>query len=362
MGDAHFHTLRIGRVEAETEDAVRIGFDVPKDLQRDFQYHQGQYLTLQADVKGKTLRRSYSICSGIDDSEMQIAIKRVEGGVFSNYAYDNIKAGDHIEVMPPQGNFYTKLTPSQSKRYLFVASGSGITPVISNIKSILNNEPRSAVTLLFGNRQTNSIMFREELCFLKNRYMARFHWVNILSREDQGCDLLNGRLNNRKGGQLNEKLIDLSSYDEYFVCGPESMMSEVSRGLRGVGVNESSIHCELFAASAEDAQAVVRKHQERAKQYGEKSSKVTVVMDGRASGFPLSTNGENILDAGINHGLDLPYSCKGGVCSTCKARLVEGKVDMDISHGLEASEVEAGYILTCQAHPISDHVVVDFDS
>jgi ring-1,2-phenylacetyl-CoA epoxidase subunit PaaE len=185
--------------------------------------------------------------------------------------------------------------------------------------------------------------------------------VNILSREDQGADVLNGRLNNRKGGELNRQLIKLGSYDEYFICGPESMISEVSRGLRGVGVPEEQIHYELFASSAEDARAVVEKHHARAREYGGKLSRVTVIMDGRGSEFELSADGENVLDAGLNYGIDLPYSCKGGVCSTCKAKLVEGEVDMDITHGLEAGEREAGFILTCQAHPISDKVVVDFD-
>jgi ring-1,2-phenylacetyl-CoA epoxidase subunit PaaE len=361
MTQSDFHSLRVGNVQPETDQAIRISFDVPEDLRDTFRYKQGQYLTLQSEIDGETVRRSYSICSGINDAAMQVAIKRVEGGLFSNYANDNLKAGDTVDVMPPQGSFYTELDSKQSRNYLFIASGSGITPVVSNIKSILEEEPDSRVTLLFGNQRSNSIMFRESLSFLKNRHMERFLWVNILSREDQGSDILNGRLNNRKGGELNKQLIDLKSYDEYFICGPESMISEVSRGLRGVGVSEDHIHYELFAASAEDARAVVEKHHARAKEYGDQVSEVTIIMDGRGSRLDLSTNGENLLDAGINHGIDLPYSCKGGVCSTCKAKLVEGQVDMDISHGLEEGERENGFILTCQAHPISDKVVVDFD-
>lgn len=361
MPEPAFHALRVKEVKPETDKAIRISFEVPDELRETFSYKQGQYLTLQSEVDGEPVRRSYSICSGINDSAMQVAIKRVEGGLFSNFANDRLKAGDTVQVMPPQGSFYTELDPGQSRNYLFIASGSGITPVISNIKSILETEPDSRVTLLFGNQRSNSIMFRETLSFLKNRYMARLLWVNILSREDQGCDILNGRLDNRKGGELNRQLIDLESYDEYFICGPESMISEVSRGLRGVGVAEEHIHYELFAASAEDARAVVEKHHARAREYGDQVSDVTIIMDGRASNFDLSTNGENLLDAGINNGIDLPYSCKGGVCSTCKARLVKGQVDMDITHGLEDGELENGFILTCQAHPISAKVVVDFD-
>jgi ring-1,2-phenylacetyl-CoA epoxidase subunit PaaE len=361
MADPQFHALTVAAVEPETEMAIKVSFRVPPELAATFKYRQGQYLTLQAQVNGEPLRRSYSICSGINDAAMQVAIKRVEGGVFSNFANDALQPGATLQVMPPQGNFYTELDPKEARSYLFISAGSGITPVVSNVKTILEEEPLSRVTLLFGNQRSNSIMFRDTLSFLKNRYMTRFHWVNILSREDQGADVLNGRLNNRKGAELNRQLIRLGSYDEYFICGPESMISEVSRGLRGVGVKEEHIHYELFAASAEDARAVVAKHHARARAYGGKLSQVTVIMDGRGSQFQLSADGENVLDAGLNQGLDLPYSCKGGVCSTCKAKLLEGKVDMDITHGLEPAEIEQGFILTCQAHPISDTVVVDFD-
>lgn len=361
MNDGQFHALTLSRVEPETEWAVRLSFDVPDHLREAFRHQPGQYLTLRTTVGEESLRRSYSICSGINDPQLQVAVKRVDGGVFSNFVNEALKAGDAIEVAPPQGSFFVPLDPEAERNYLFIASGSGITPVVSNIKSILEAEPKARVTLLYGNQRTNTIMFRETLGFLKNRYLTRFRWVNILSREDQGADILNGRLNNRKGAELNRRLIDLQSYDEYFICGPESMISEVSRGLRGVGVAEENIHYELFAASADDARAVVEKHHARAKAYAGKTSEVTVVMDGRASTFELTADGENVLDAGINQGLDLPYSCKGGVCSTCKARLVEGQVDMDITHALEPGELEAGLILTCQAHPISDRVVVDFD-
>jgi ring-1,2-phenylacetyl-CoA epoxidase subunit PaaE len=361
MSEQQLHSLTIASVQPETDLAVRVGFTVPDELRESFSYKQGQYLTLESEVNGEAVRRSYSICSGINDEQMQVAIKRVDGGLFSNFANDALKAGDTIRVMPPQGAFFTELDASAARNYLFISSGSGITPVVSNIKSILEEEPNSKVTLLFGNQRSNSIMFRETLSFLKNRYLQRFHWINILSREDQGSDVLNGRLNNRKGAELNQQLINLTSFDEYFICGPESMISEVSRGLRGAGVDEEHIHYELFAASAEDARAVVEKHHARAKAFGGKVSDVTVTMDGRSIQMAVTADGENILDAGINQGMDLPYSCKGGVCSTCKAKLIEGEVDMDITHGLEDGEIEQGFILTCQAHPISDKVVVDFD-
>ncbi|MFV0276611.1 MAG: 1,2-phenylacetyl-CoA epoxidase subunit PaaE [Parahaliea sp.] len=361
MSDGQFYALNIARVEPETDQAVCLSFDIPEALGDTFRHQPGQYLTLRSQVDGSEIRRSYSICSGVNDPNLQVAVKRVEGGLFSNFVNDRLRGGDVLEVMPPQGSFFVPLDPQAQRNYLFIASGSGITPVVSNIRSILETEPQSRVTLLYGNQRSNTIMFRETLSFLKNRHLTRFHWVNILSREDQGCDILNGRLNNRKGADLNRQLIDLKVFDEYFICGPESMISEVSRGLRGVGVAEEHIHYELFAASADDARAVVEKHHARVKAYGGKTSAVTVIRDGRASTFDLTADGENVLDAGLNHGIDLPYSCKGGVCSTCKARLLEGEVDMDITHALESAELAAGLILTCQAHPITDKVVVDFD-
>ena len=361
MVQPRFYSLTIVDVQAETVNAIVVSFAVPAKLRDTFRYHQGQYLTLRSKVDGASVQRCYSICSGINDSLMQVAIRRVPGGLFSNFANDWLKPGKSLEVMPPQGTFYTEIDPAQARNYLFIASGCGITPIISNIKSILQGEPCSRVTLLYGNQRTGTIMFRESLSFLKNRYLTRFQWVNILSREDQGSDLLNGRLNNRKGMDLGRRLVNLDSFDDFFICGPESMISEVSRGLRGTGVDEANIHYELFAASAEDARAVVAKHHARARDYAGRSSDVTVILDGRASQFELSADGENVLDAGLNHGVDLPYSCKGGVCSTCKAKLVQGTVDMDITYGLDAGAVEQGFILTCQAHPTSERVIVDFD-
>lgn len=362
MGAPQFHPLTVAAVEPETDQAIRVTFAVPEGLEDTFEYLPGQYLTLECLVDGETVRRSYSICSGIHDAAPQIAIKRVEGGLFSNHANDYFAPGMGVDVLPPQGSFHVPLVTEGSRNYLFIASGSGITPVVSNIKSILETEPQSSVTLLYGNQRTATIMFRETLSFLKNRFMTRFHWVNILSREDQGSDLLNGRLNNRKGAELNSQLISLSDFDHYFICGPESMISEISRGLRGLGVDEANIHYELFASSAEDAKRVVEKHHARAREFAGRLSRVRIIQDGRSLEFELGADGENLLDAGINQGMDLPYSCRGGVCSTCKARLVEGEVDMDITHGLEPEELKDGYILTCQAHPLTDAVVVDFDA
>jgi len=359
--DNTFYMLTVARVEPETDSAVKISFEIPEEARDKFAFQQGQYLTLESEIDSQKIRRSYSICAAVNDDQLQIAIKRVEGGVFSNFACDTLAPGQQVAVMPPQGGFFTPLDPQARRNYLFIAAGSGITPVISNIRTILDAEPESEVTLLLGNQRTSSIMFRESLGFLKNRYMSRFQWINFLSREDQGPKILNGRLDNRKGGELNRQLVKLRTFDEYFICGPESMISEVSRGLRSVGVEQSQIHYELFGSSAEDARATVEKHLARARKYSGKVCQVTLIADGRTNRFELPADGENLLDAGINHGIDLPFSCKDGVCATCKARLLEGQVEMDKSHGLEPQDIAKGIILTCQSHPVSDNVVLDFD-
>ena len=358
---AQFHKLTIADVRRETDNAICVTFDVPEDRKADFAFVQGQYLTLRAKIDQQDIRRSYSICSGLDDGALRIAIKRVEGGVFSTWANDSLKPGDTIDVMAPQGSFHTELGPDNEKNYLCICAGSGITPVLSIIKTILAREPSSLVTLLYGNQRTATMMFRNELAFIKNRYMERFHWINIFSREPQEAAVLSGHINNRKGGELNRRLINIRGFDTFFLCGPEAMISEVSRGLRGEGIDESDIHYELFAASAEDARKRVEKHHARAREFRGMVSNVTVISGGREYRFELTADGENILDAGIDNGADLPFSCKGGVCATCKAKLIQGKVDMDLSNALEADEIDAGYILTCQSHPVSDNVIVDFD-
>ena len=357
-----FHQLTVAEVRPETDDAVCITFDVPSELKETFRFAHGQYLTLKAVIGGEELRRSYSICAGIDDPELRIAVKQVIGGAFSSYAIAALRPGDSLQVLPPAGAFTCALNPENEKSYLCIAAGSGITPVISIVKSILGREPHSDVTLLFGNQRVASIMFREELEQLKNRYMSRLQLVHILSQENRDTEILNGRINNEKGAELTQKLIDLRSTDEFYLCGPESMISEVSRGLRGAGIDDARIHYELFGASADDAAIVVEKHRERARRLGGKVSLVTVKSDGRETSFELSTDGENVLDGAIAAGLDLPFACKGGVCATCKAVVAQGQVEMDLNHALEQHELDAGYVLTCQAHPMSAAVVIDFDA
>ena len=356
-----FHTLRVSAVRPETDHAVCVSFDLPEGLKDEFRFEPGQYLTLEAEIDGGLVRRSYSICSGLDEAELRVGIKKIDGGLFSTWANERLKTGDTIAVMPPRGYFHTPLDADHRKHYLCIAAGSGITPVLSIVKSVLAREPQSQVTLLYGNQRVSTIMFREELEALKNRYLARLQWLNILSRERQDVEILNGRINNRKGAELCKHLLNLKAIDEFFLCGPEAMISEVSRGLRAEGIAESRIHYELFAASADDAAAVVEKHHRRAVEMGGKTSKVTIIRDGRQHSFDLSRDGENILDGGLDAGVELPFACKGGVCATCRAKLIEGEVDMDLNHALVAEEVEAGYVLTCQSHPVTNTVVVDYD-
>lgn len=362
MNDTNFYKLNVAAVVPETDTAVQVIFDIPGELKTKYDFIQGQYLTLKQTINGEDVRRSYSICSAVGDEQLRVGIKKIDDGVFSTYANEQLKAGDILEVMPPQGKFYTELNPTNAKNYMCIAAGSGITPMLSIIKTVLATEPNSKVTLIYGNQRVKTMMFRDELSDIKNANMERFQWINILSREEHEAEVLHGRINNKKGAELqSRKLITINEFNEFFLCGPEAMISEVSRGLRSEGIDESQIHYELFGASAEAAQAAVQKHHERAEKYGKLVSNVTLMSGGRRVNFDLSADGENLLDAGIDNGVDLPFSCKGGVCATCKAKLIEGEVEMDLTHGLEQYEIDKGFILTCQSHPVSEKVVVDFD-
>lgn len=356
------HELSIQRTVREAAGSVCIHFNVPHRLADEFRFVPGQYLTLETEIAGKRVRRPYSICSSVNERNLRVAIKKVPNGVFSTEACESLRAGDVISVMPPRGSFGVPLDSGHAKSYLCIAAGSGITPILSIVSSVLSTEPGSHVTLIYGNQRVGTMLFRDELCGLKNEHLQRFHWINVLSREQQEATVFNGRIDSRKKRELADKhLIDIGGYDEFLLCGPEAMISEVSRSLRAEGAAQDSIYYELFYANAEDAALVVEKHHSRSVQHRGRMSEVSIVLDARTTTFELAVDGSNLLDAALSQGLDVPFSCKGGVCATCKGRLITGEVDMDLNHALSEIALSEGYILTCQAHPVSDHVTIDFD-
>jgi ring-1,2-phenylacetyl-CoA epoxidase subunit PaaE len=338
-----------------------VTLDVPADLQSEFSYRAGQHLTFRTTVTGDDIRRSYSICRGEQDNTLEVGIKRIDQGIFSNYANDHFKAGMSVEVMPPQGFFTLELNADQSKHYLMLAAGSGITPILSHITTILEQEPNSQVTLVYANKTTNRTMFRERISFIKNKYMERLNWVKLFSQETLDADILNGRISAKKLRDLHEAhIIDLDTVDEVMICGPEPMIMDVKAFFEANNFDSEKLHYELFhSESANNASEA--HHQELEQRFGHEESRVTIRTAGRSMEFQLEKSGQTILDMALEEGADVPYACKGGVCATCKALVTKGKVEMDNNHCLSDDEVEAGMILTCQAHPVSDEVEVDYD-
>lgn len=355
----HFHKLKVKKVTRETADCISVLFDVPPQLEAEFSYLQGQNITLKKEIDGEEIRRSYSLCTAPFEKALKVAIKRVEGGKFSGYANEMLKAGDELEVLPPTGKFHSPLDAQNKKNYLAFAAGSGITPVISIIKATLQAEPESHFTLVYGNRSRASIIFFEELEGLKNKYLNRFSLVHLLSREVPDSPLNYGKINDEKLGEL-AKMTDFSKIDDFFVCGPESMIFCVTGYLENKGIEKRRIHFELFNTPGPQQQTGGPEN--AGENEAAASSAVTVILDGRSFGFELPFSSKtSILDAALKQGADLPFACKGGVCCTCKAKLLEGKVKMDVNWSLEPDELEQGYILSCQSHPITEKVVVDFD-
>lgn len=354
-----FHKVKIKDIKRETNDCVTVSLDVPEELHDTFRYTQGQYLTFRRQFNGEELRRSYSICSSPLEGEWRVAIKKVPEGRFSSYANEALQKGEELEVMPPMGRFYTALNPENEKRYVAFAAGSGITPVLSIIKTILMTEPKSQVYLIYGNRGRNSIIFREEIEGLKNKYIDRLSVYHILSREHGDTELLFGRIDKEKTKLFLDNIITPEEIDECFLCGPEEMIFGVKDALLEAGVDSKKVHFELFTTGDGGQKAKERK--ERPAGEDDKHSKVDIILDGTLIKMDMSYYGNTILEAATEMGADLPYSCKGGVCSTCRAKVVEGEVEMDVNYSLEPEEVEAGYILTCQARPLTEKVVVDFD-
>lgn len=354
----HFHRLRIKNIIKETDQCVSVEFEIPQNLSETFQFKQGQSLTMRTTLDGEETRRTYSLCSSPLDNKWKVAIKKVDGGLFSSFANDILKVGDELEVMEPVGKFYTELDPANKKNYLAFAAGSGITPVISIIKTTLRTEPQSTFTLVYGNRSRSSIIFFEELEGLKNKFIDRFNLINILSRERTDSAINFGRIDIGKLTEL-EKLIDYKKMDEIFICGPEEMIFCVKNFLEQKEISSKKIHFELFTTSGQKKSKV---KSQKSKVESGPASKITVKLDGRSFDFDLSFNSDTtILDAALKQGADLPFACKGGMCCTCKAKLINGEVEMDVHWGLEHEEIEQGYILTCQSHPKTEKVVIDFD-
>jgi ring-1,2-phenylacetyl-CoA epoxidase subunit PaaE len=352
-----FYPLSVAAVRSETRDTIAVTFNVPPELTDSFQYQQGQHLTLRALINDEDVRRSYSICSAVQDKLLRVAIKRTQGGLFSTWANDTLKPGAVIEVMPPMGHFNVPLAAENARNYVAFAAGSGITPVMSIIKTTLLTEPNSRFTLFYGNRASSTVIFKEELTDLKDMYMERLQLAYVMSREQQDIELFNGRITKEKTEQLLRHWVRVEDIDVAFICGPEDMMLGVSAALQEAGMPKQDIKIELFAAS-------IPKHQHKPRAQGieaRNETEVTVIMDGNHTSFTMDKDKESILDAGLRVGIDMRYSCKGGVCSTCRCKLVDGKVDMDVNYALEDYEIARGFVLSCQSFPVTDKLVVDFD-
>jgi ring-1,2-phenylacetyl-CoA epoxidase subunit PaaE len=352
-----FYPLVVKAVRHETRDAAIFVFDVPSELQQVFSFIQGQHLTIRTTIEGESLRRSYSISSAVQDGVLRIVVKRARGGVFSNWLLDHIKAGDLLEVMPPMGSFHVPLKAEHAKHYVAFAVGSGITPIFSLIKTTLLTEPKSSFTLFYGNRASGSVILRGELADLKDRFLSRLVIVHVMSREHQDVDLLNGRIDGEKARELLRQFCMLELVDVVFLCGPHEMVEAITSVLIDCGLPAERIKWEYFAPKAE----VRKTSPNRSDLMMQQSCHVMVTLDGGQQPFTMSQREETLLDGAIRAGIDVRYSCKSGVCATCRAKLISGEVDMDANYALEDYEIARGFILTCQSYPVSSEIAIDFD-
>lgn len=349
-----FHPLAVSRVRPQTEDGVAVAFDVPDELAEVFRFRPGQYVTLRATIDGEDVRRSYSICAPDHAGHLEVGIKRVEGGAFSSFA-QNLAPGDRVEVMPPQGRFTVAVEPGARHDYLLVAAGSGITPCLSIAASVLHGEPRSTVTLIYGNQTAATVMFREEVDGLKDRYPARFRLFHVTSREAQDVAFLNGRVDGERIRALAERgLLDAAAFDAAYLCGPEAMIEDVAAALRELGMADDAVRFELFTTAGSKPPSVRRVEVAE-------GATIDIVIDGSRKSVAIDGS-QTVLSAAQAAGLDLPFSCAGGMCCTCRCRVTEGEAAMDVNYSLEDWEVEAGFTLACQARPRTDTLVVDFDA
>ena len=354
---SRFHSLTIKEVRPETDTCVSIAFDVPEELLTSYQFEPGQHLTLKTEIDGEEVRRSYSICTAPEDGDLRVAVKWLEGGKFSTYANQELEAGTEMDVMLPMGHFTVPLNPDHEKQYVAFAAGSGITPIMALMKTILKKEPKSSFTLFYGNRTSRDVIFLEEIEALKNKFLGRLSVFYVLSKEHPGSDLFYGRINEEKCNVFFDKLISLDETDEFFICGPEELIMDVKGLLEEKGVDKKKVHFELFTTPGQKTNGKVEKRSDKR----DFASAIEITVDGNTFNFEMETGNETILDAAAKYGTDLPFACKGGVCCTCKAKVLEGEVDMDVNYALEEEEVAEGYVLTCQSHPVTKEVKLSFD-
>jgi ring-1,2-phenylacetyl-CoA epoxidase subunit PaaE len=353
-----FHLLKVAALDRITDDAVAITFDVPERLRDEFRFEAGQHINVRATIAGDDVRRSYSICAPATSSVLRVGVKGLPDGVFSSYALNRLQVGDSLEVMTPSGRFTTALDPNRTRHYGAIAAGSGITPMLSIISTALEVEPNSKASLVFVNRNTSGIMFLEEIEDLRNRYLDRFRVVHVLDGERQEVELFSGTLDRERLNKILDNVLPDADVDEWFLCGPQGLTDMLRDTLVDRGHDPANVHRELFIASSPAKPRPTAAPDTTAAATG---SDVEVILDGRSTTFKLSPEGPSILDAALQQRGDAPYACKNGVCGTCRARVVEGKVDMDQNFALEHDEVERGYVLSCQAHPLTDRVIIDFD-
>lgn len=358
MSKRQFHCLEVVDVRRETERATSIAFAVPEALAQTFAFKAGQYLTLRAEIGGETLRRPYSVCVAPDSGELRICSKMIDGGRFSTYLNEGVKVGDRLEVMAPMGRFHAPIEADKAKRYVFLAGGSGITPVIANMRAILAGEPDSEIVLVYGNRTIADIIFREALCDLKDRHMERLQLFHVLSDEIPDQPLFAGMMDEAKVHELLSRLVPVGDVDWFFICGPGPMMDGARAALTRLGVDDDRIKIESFGERPQGSAATPTT---QTTAVNGAAAEVEVIHNGVRKTIAVPFAGPAILDCATARRIDVPFACKGGVCCTCRAKLVEGEVEMDVVYGLEPDEIAAGYILTCQAHPRSKRLVVDYD-
>jgi ring-1,2-phenylacetyl-CoA epoxidase subunit PaaE len=354
---AKFHNIQVQDIYKVTKDCSVVTFHIPDELVSEFQYNQGQHLTLKTIIDGEDVRRSYSLCSSPIENKWQVAVKKIPGGLFSTFVNEKLKKGDFVEIMAPSGKFSVEINPEKAKNYIAFAAGSGITPILSIIKTHLAKEPNSTFKLFYLNRSVKSIIFKEEIEQLKNKYFGRFEIFHFLTKEQRSIELLNGRFTIEKIQVLTDKIIDIKNTDDCFICGPEEMIFLLRDELVAAGLDKDKIHYELFTSGISEAD---KERIKRIVEHKAEGTDVTIIDGGKEFHFVMDEAYDNILDGALAAGADLPFACKGGVCSTCKCMVIEGEVEMKVNYALDAHEVARGLVLSCQAVPTTDKVVVDF--